>query len=128
AGTPVPLTLQLPAVRCRGGRARAEQRFAPLGWAVTATAVPLDPTRPEWGASRYVDLTLTGTLRLADALNQVYVLLPVLDDAKHYWVAPDEVDKLLRAGAGWLAEHPARSLGVRRYLAHRRAPATGAGE
>ena len=63
---------------------------------------------PEWGDSRYVDLTLTGTLRLADALNHLYVLLPVLDDAKHYWVAPDEVDKLLRAGAGWLADHPER--------------------
>ena len=45
---------------------------------------------------------LTGTLRLADALNQLYVLLPVLDDAKHYWVSPDEVDKLSeRARAGW---------------------------
>ncbi len=31
------------------------------------------------------------------------MLLPVLDDAKHYWVSPDEVDKLLRVGDGWLA-------------------------
>jgi SAM-dependent methyltransferase len=49
------------------------------------------------------------------------VLLPVLDDAKHYWVAPDEIDKLLRAGAGWLADHPERDTITRRYLAHRRA-------
>jgi 3' terminal RNA ribose 2'-O-methyltransferase Hen1 len=61
---------------------------------------------------------MSGTLRLADALNQLYVLLPVFDDAKHYWVAPDEVDKLVRAGAGWLAEHPERALIARRYLAH----------
>lgn len=88
---------------------------------MTATPIPLDETYPEWGDSRYVDLTLTGELRVADALNHLYVLLPVLDDAKHYWVAPDEVDKLLRAGAGWLAEHPERSLITRRYLAHRRA-------
>jgi 3' terminal RNA ribose 2'-O-methyltransferase Hen1 len=57
---------------------------------------------------------------VADALNHVYVLLPVLDDAKHYWVAPDEVDKLLRAGSGWLAGHPRRGLIARRYLAHKR--------
>src|SRR6202023_1992579 len=54
------------------------------------------------------------------ALNHLYVLLPVLDNAKHYWVSTDEVDKLIRAGAGWLAAHPARDLITRRYLAHRR--------
>ena len=58
-------------------------------------------------------------MRLADALSHLYVLLPVLDDAKHYWVGPDEVDKLIRAGGGWLAGHPARALITRRYLAHR---------
>lgn len=66
-------------------------------------------------------LVLEGELRLADALRQLYVLLPVLDDAKHYWVAPDEVDKLLRAGDGWLAAHPENGLISARYLArHKR--------
>src|SRR5262249_13375993 len=60
-----------------------------------------------------------GVVRLADALNHLYVLLPVLDDAKHYWVSPDEVDKLVRAGSGWLAGHPEKALITRRYLAHR---------
>jgi 3' terminal RNA ribose 2'-O-methyltransferase Hen1 len=119
ATTAIPLTLRIPALRCKGGPELAEALFAPLGWTVTATAVPLDETRPDWGPSRYVDLTLTGTLRLADALTQLYVLMPVLDDAKHYWVAPDEVDKLLRAGDTWLAAHPSRALIARRYLAHR---------
>ncbi|MEU5721143.1 3' terminal RNA ribose 2'-O-methyltransferase Hen1 [Micromonospora sp. NPDC047738] len=121
AATPIPLEVRVPVLRCRGGAELAVRVFAPLGWTVTATPIPLDETYPEWGDSRYVDLTLSGTLRLADALNHLYVLLPVLDDAKHYWVAPDEVDKLLRAGAGWLADHPERSLISRRYLAHRRA-------
>lgn len=58
-------------------------------------------------------------MRLADALRQLYVLLPVLDDAKHYWVAPDEVDKLLRAGEGWLAGHPEQKLITSRYLSRR---------
>ncbi|MEV4523403.1 3' terminal RNA ribose 2'-O-methyltransferase Hen1 [Micromonospora tulbaghiae] len=121
AASAIPLAVRVPVLRCRGGADLAVGIFAPLGWTVTATPIPLDETYPEWGDSRYVDLTLTGTLRLADALNHLYVLLPVLDDAKHYWVAPDEVDKLLRAGAGWLAGHPERGLITRRYLAHRRA-------
>jgi 3' terminal RNA ribose 2'-O-methyltransferase Hen1 len=114
------LQIRVPALPCRGGAEIAERLFAPLGWQVAATPVPLDPEL-DWGASRYVDLTLTGELRLADALNQLYVLLPVLDDAKHYWVSPDEVDKLIRAGSGWLAGHPEQELITHRYLRHRRA-------
>jgi 3' terminal RNA ribose 2'-O-methyltransferase Hen1 len=116
--TPLPLEVHLPALSCRGGAALAERFFAPLGWTVQATAVPLDEQFPEWGASRYVDLRLTGTHRLADAVNHLYVGLPVLDDAKHYWVSTDEIDKLLRAGGGWLAAHPERELIAARYLAH----------
>ena len=84
-----------------------------------------DPARPGVPGVGRLAVTstcaLTGTLRLADALNHLYVLLPVLDDAKHYWVGEDEVDKLLRAGEGWLAGHPERELISRRYLAHQRA-------
>jgi 3' terminal RNA ribose 2'-O-methyltransferase Hen1 len=119
AGQPLPLEVHLPALSCRGGAAMAERFFAPLGWDVDARPVPLDETFPAWGDSRYVDLRLTGTLRLAEALNHLYVALPVLDDAKHYWVDSDEIDKLLRAGEGWLTGHPDRDLIARRYLAHR---------
>ncbi|MFS8479205.1 MAG: 3' terminal RNA ribose 2'-O-methyltransferase Hen1 [Micromonosporaceae bacterium] len=121
AATPIPVEIRVPVLRCRGGADLATRLFTPLGWTVVAEPIALDPQHPEWGASRYVDLTLTGTMRLADALNHVYVLLPVLDDAKHYWVAPDEIDKLLRAGEGWLAAHPERGLITSRYLAHQRA-------
>ncbi|TDD50218.1 3' terminal RNA ribose 2'-O-methyltransferase Hen1, partial [Nonomuraea terrae] len=120
-GTPLPLELRLPALPCRGGPELAQRLFEPLGWAVDARPVPLDEGFPEWGESRYVGLTLRGTVRVADALNHLYVLLPVLDDAKHYWIAPDEVDKLVRAGEGWLAGHPDRTLITRRYLGRRRA-------
>ncbi|MDP9435620.1 MAG: 3' terminal RNA ribose 2'-O-methyltransferase Hen1, partial [Actinomycetota bacterium] len=119
AGVPLPLEVSLPALSCRGGAEMAERFFGPLGWSVAATRVPLDRTFPEWGDSRYVDLRLTGAVRLADAVNHLYVGLPVLDDAKHYWVSDDEIDKLLRAGAGWLADHPDRDLITRRYLAHK---------
>jgi SAM-dependent methyltransferase len=116
----LPLDIHIPALACRGGAAVAERLFAPLGWSVRATPIPLDPTVPAWGESRYVDLELTGRLRLADALHHLYVLLPVLDDAKHYWVSTDEVDKLVRAGHGWLHAHPERELITQRYLAHQR--------
>jgi 3' terminal RNA ribose 2'-O-methyltransferase Hen1 len=115
----LPLEVHVPALSCRGGAEMAHRFFAPLGWRVEATAVPLDETFPEWGDSRYVDLRLTGELRLADALNHLYVALPVLDDARHHWIGTDEIDKLLRAGSGWLATHPDRDLITRRYLGHR---------
>ncbi|KRC66380.1 3' terminal RNA ribose 2'-O-methyltransferase Hen1 [Aeromicrobium sp. Root236] len=118
ADADLPLTIAIPAVP--GGSDLVTRLFAPMGWTVDAETLPLDPEVPDWGDSSYVRLRLTGTMRLAAALNHLYVLLPVLDDAKHYWVSDDEVDKLLRAGAGWLAEHPERELISRRYLAHQR--------
>ncbi|MBP2062983.1 3' terminal RNA ribose 2'-O-methyltransferase Hen1 [Streptomyces iranensis] len=115
----LPLRIEVPALPARGGASLVERLFAPLGWAVTAEPVALDEEFPAWGDSRYVRLVLEGEPRLADALRQLYVLLPVLDDAKHYWVAPDEVDKLLRSGEGWLEGHPEQRLITNRYLARR---------
>ncbi|MGW2818027.1 3' terminal RNA ribose 2'-O-methyltransferase Hen1 [Streptomyces sp. NPDC001415] len=121
AAAPLPLRIEIPALPARGGAELVHKLFGPLGWdSVTAEPVALDEEFPEWGDSRYVRLVLSGELRLADALRQLYVLLPVLDDAKHYWVAPDEVDKLLRAGDGWLADHPEQNLITSRYLSRRR--------
>ncbi|MDX6257312.1 MAG: hypothetical protein QOJ11_3646 [Frankiales bacterium] len=120
ASLPIPLEIRLPAVPSRGGPDLVARLFTPLGWQVEALAIPLDPTVPAWGDSPYVSLRLTGNLRLADALTQLYVLLPVLDDGKHYWVGEAEIDKLMRAGASWLAGHPERELITRRYLRHQR--------
>jgi 3' terminal RNA ribose 2'-O-methyltransferase Hen1 len=118
AAAPIPLAIRVPALRCRGGAPLATSLFEPLGWAVEAQSQPLQPA--EWGPSPYLDLRLAGELRLADALSHLYVLLPVLDDAKHYWVSTEEVDKLIRAGGDWLAGHPAKELITRRYLSHQR--------
>jgi 3' terminal RNA ribose 2'-O-methyltransferase Hen1 len=118
--TPLPLEIHVPALPARGGADLARRVFEPLGWTVAATPAPLDPAFPQWGESPYLDVRLTGQLRLADALNHIYVLLPVLDNAKHYWVSSDEIDKLIRAGGEWLAGHPEKELITRRYLAHRR--------
>ncbi len=113
------LRVHAPVVPCRGGEEVLRRLFEPLGYVVEATAIPLDPQHPDWGTSRYLDVTLTGEQRVADLLTHLYVLLPVLDDDKHYWVAPDEIDKLLAKGGDWLAAHPERDLIVRRYLRHR---------
>lgn len=119
AESAIPLEVEIPVLPCRGGPAIAHRVFDPLGWQVLADPIPLDEAIPDWGDSRYLRLRLTGTLRLADALNQLHVLLPVLDESKHYWQGPEEVDKLLRSGAGWLAAHPDAELITRRYLGRR---------
>jgi len=119
AETPIPLEAHIAVVPCRSGETLLRRLFEPLGYTVTATQHPLDARTPEWGASRYFTMTLAGVHRLADLLAHVYVLIPVLDDEKHYWVGDDEVDKLLRHGEGWLAAHPERALIARRYLKHR---------
>jgi 3' terminal RNA ribose 2'-O-methyltransferase Hen1 len=119
AATAIPLEIALPVLPCRGGTEVAHRVFGPLGWEVEAEPIALDEAFPEWGNSRYVSLKLTGTVRLSDALSQLYVLLPVLDESKHYWQGPDEVDKLLRSGEGWLVGHPDRNLITRRYLGRR---------
>jgi len=121
AATPIALEAHLPAVPARRGGAELVRRlFEPLGYAVTATPLQLDPAHPDWGESRHVALTLTAQTRLADLLTHLYVLLPVLDDDKHYWVDDAEIGKLKRRGEGWLTDHPERELIVRRYLRHQR--------
>ncbi|KUL48978.1 3' terminal RNA ribose 2'-O-methyltransferase Hen1 [Streptomyces sp. NRRL F-4489] len=120
AGQAIPLRIEVPVLPARGGAALVEKLFRPLGWSVAAEPLPLDETFPEWGESRYVRLVLEGECVLGLALRHLYVLLPVLDDAKHYWVAADEVDKLLRAGEGWLEHHPEQRLIADRYLVRRR--------
>lgn len=118
--TALPLTARLAVVQCRGGEAVLRRLFEPLGYHVTAEAYPLDEQHAEWGQSEYFTVTLTITCRLSELLTHLYVLLPVLDAEKHYWIGEDEVEKLLRHGAGWLAQHPERDLITRRYLKYKR--------
>ena len=120
AETAIPLKATIAALPSRRGESLIERLFQPLGYRVEATRQPLDPQRADWGASTYSDVTITGTVRLQDLLRHLYVLIPVLDDDKHYWVGRDEIDKLLTRGEGWLAQHPARELITDRYLKRQR--------
>ena len=120
AESPMPLEAHLPALPCRGGEALLKRLFQPLGYEVEATQLPLDENFPEWGPSPYFDVRLRQTLLLKDLLNHLSVLIPVLDNDKHYWVDEDEIEKLLRRGQGWLLAHPERREIVRRYLRHKK--------
>ncbi len=115
ADTAIPLEIRVTPLPVRGGETLLAELFEPLGWTIEAVRL-VGPSGP----SRYVDLVLRGTLRLADALSHLYVLLPALDADKHYWVGADEVDKLLAKGGAWLGAHPAREEIARRYLRRRR--------
>ncbi|MFJ2619093.1 3' terminal RNA ribose 2'-O-methyltransferase Hen1 [Glutamicibacter sp. NPDC087344] len=122
AASPLPLRIELPVASARGrsGAGLAHRLFAPLGWHVEQRVIALDENYPQWGESQYSSLVLTGNIRLDLALRQLYVLLPVLDDSKHYWVSDDETEKLARQGEGWLGTHPERELITSRYLAHQK--------
>ena len=120
AAAALPLEARLSTVPCRGGEAFLRQLFEPLGYEVDATRHELDETMPALGPSRLFTITLRATCRLSELLTHLYVLIPVLDDQKHYWVGDDEVEKLLRRGEGWLDTHPARETIVSRYLVHQR--------
>jgi 3' terminal RNA ribose 2'-O-methyltransferase Hen1 len=120
AETPLPLEARLAALPSSGGEEVIRRLFEPLGYEVHAVNHPLDERFPEWGESRYFTVALSGTVRLRELLAHLYVLVPVLDREKHYWVGEAEVEKLLRRGEGWLSGHPERELIVNRYLKYYR--------
>lgn len=117
---PLPLTAKIAALPSRGGPASIGRLFEPLGYQVEVSRHPLDETFSEWGESPYYEVQLQREVRLQDLLSHLYVLIPVLDNDKHYWVGEPEVEKLLRRGEGWLAEHPEHTFIAQRYLKHRR--------
>lgn len=114
---PLDLKIEIPVVG--GGVPSIHAFFEPLGWAVSAEALPLDTAFESWGDSEYASVTLTGSLTVQDALSHLYVLLPALDGQKHYWIDEDEVEKLLRRGGDWLASHPEKDQISKRYLRFR---------
>ena len=116
----IPLEAQLPTLPAREGPELIRRLFEPLGYSVAIREHALDADFPQWGASPCFSVALKAMAPLRELLAHLYVLLPVLDDAKHYWVGDDEVDKLLRFGAGWLGEHPHQELISARYLKRQR--------
>ncbi len=116
---PLPLTANIAVIPSRGGEAFLRSLFEPLGYEVRTEHYPLDEMFPDWGEGPYYSVELKRTAPLKELLAHLYVLIPVLDADKHYWVGQDEVEKLLRRGEGWLQSHPEKETIVRRYLKHR---------
>jgi 3' terminal RNA ribose 2'-O-methyltransferase Hen1 len=123
---PLPLVARITVLPCRGGEEILKRLFEPLGYTVRAEHHTLDEKFPEWGDSNYYTVELEQEISLQKLLTHLYVLIPVLDAEKHYWVGQDEVDKLLRHGEGWLQAHPERELIVKRYLRYQKHLATEA--
>src|SRR5262245_52215221 len=119
AATAMPLTARLDVLPVRGGERFLRGVFEPLGYEVEAVGCPLDDRFPEWGDSPYFSVTVQKTTTLAELLTHLYVLIPVFDSRKHYFVGEDETEKLLAKGQGWLAAHPEKEEIARRYLSFR---------
>ena len=119
AETPLPLTARIDVLPVRGGEPMLHRMFEPLGYAVEGVRSSLDEQFPEWGDSPYFSVTIRKTTTLRELLVHLYVLIPVFDNQKHYFVGEDELEKLLEKGEGWLATHPEKEEIARRYLKFR---------
>jgi len=113
---------------CKGEQDKLKAVFEPLGYEVNYESFLSDEKFPEWGNSKYVNLTIKGRVRLRDLLKHLYVLIPVFDKQKHYWIGVDEVDKLMRSGEEWLVNHPQKGYITSRYLYRKRSLANMAFE
>ncbi len=100
----------------KGGELLIRKLFEPLGYKLSIQRHRLDEKFAEWGESKYYTVSLTNTVRLQDLLSHLYVLIPALDNDKHYFVSQDEIDKLLEKGKGWLENHPEKEQITKRYL------------
>jgi 3' terminal RNA ribose 2'-O-methyltransferase Hen1 len=114
---PMPLTVQLSVIRATAGEEGLRRVFEPLGYQVEATRFLLDDHFPDWGESQYHTLQLTHSgLTIQALLSHLYVLLPVFDNERHFYVSDQDVEILLKKGEGWLATHPEKDWIVRRYF------------
>ncbi len=116
---PIPLSARLDVLPVRGGEKFLRAVFEPLGYAVECERHPLDDRFPEWGEGPYFSVAISKTTTLSELLTHLYVLVPVFDNQKHYFVGDDEMEKLLDKGEGWLGRHPEKEEIARRYLKFR---------
>ncbi len=115
----IPLSASIDVLPVRGGERLLADFFEPLGYTVEASRHPLDEEFPEWGDGPHYSLTLSATERLSELLAHLYVLIPVFDNHKHYFVGDAELEKLTNHASGWLASHPRKEEITRRYLKFR---------
>lgn len=119
ADAALPLEARIDVLSVRGGEKVLRAMFEPLGYEVDASGRLLDEHYPDWGDSLYFTVVIRKTTKLSELLTHLYVLIPVFDARKHYFVGDDELEKLLAKGEGWLANHPQKEEIARRYLQFR---------
>ncbi|MEO1517727.1 MAG: 3' terminal RNA ribose 2'-O-methyltransferase Hen1 [Bacteroidota bacterium] len=116
----LPLEVSLPTIVSKGGEGLIRKLFEPLGYELDIKGHPLDENFPQWGESPYFSVGLHHTISLQTLLNHLFVLMPVLDNSKHYFVNEMEIEKLQRNSSDWISGHPMASLIIRRYLKHKK--------
>lgn len=119
-GEVFPLKVEIHVVLARGGAQIIERLFLPLGYKIEIKNYSLDERFLEWGDSNIYTVTLENNLKVKELLSHLYVLIPVLDAKKHYFVGEEEMEKLLKHGEGWLAQHPEKEMISTRFLKYRR--------
>lgn len=112
----MPLQSRISVLPCRGGEQFLRRLFEPLGYDVKTECYELDRKFSEWGSSVYYTVELSKETTVHELLKHLYVIIPVLDNQKHYYVDKSEIDKLLKHGVGWLAGHPEKENIAKRYL------------
>ena len=100
----------------KGGEILIRKFFEPLGYNVELKRHQLDNKFSEWGDSKYYTLKLSHCITTKELLTHLYVLIPALDNNKHYFVSESEIEKLLKKGEGWLKDHPEKEQIIKRYL------------
>ena len=90
--------------------------FEPLGFDVEIEYAETDYSFRLKEKSSACFIRLSGITSLQKGLQQLFLIIPVLDNYKHYFIDESEIEKLNRYGEGWLEEHPQKEFIVRRAL------------
>ncbi len=115
--TKIPLEAKISVLPApKGGETLIKKIFEPLGYQIKLKQHILDTQFTDWGNSKYFTLELSQTIKLQELLSHLYVLIPALDNDKHYFISQNEIEKLLEKGKNWLSNHPEKEQITRRYL------------
>lgn len=90
--------------------------FEPIGYEVTINRPEIEYSIPIKTKSSARYISIKGMKTLQEGLRHLFVLIPVIDNYKHYFIDEKEIEKLERYGEGWLEQHPLRDLIYRQAL------------
>ncbi|MFN8672328.1 MAG: 3' terminal RNA ribose 2'-O-methyltransferase Hen1 [Candidatus Sericytochromatia bacterium] len=112
----LPLEVEISVLKVLGGEALIKRLFEPLGYQIEVESFNLDEDFKNWGKSRYYKIKLKNNITIKELLSHLYVLIPVFDMDKHFYIGTTEVESFLKKGDKWLQIHPEKGAIVRRYF------------